>query len=140
MKLSTKGKYGLIAMADLGTAYREDGRYMVLKTIATKRNISEPYLERLVAKLKKAGFITTQRGVNGGYRLTKPPEEITVSDVLFVLEGPLDIINCGEKGNDCSCVSQVVCKEITDKINEVIDKKTIADLMAQVSREGKTDE
>lgn len=138
MKLSTKGKYGLIAMADLGSAYYKEDHYVVLKTIATKRNISEPYLERLVAKLKKAGYITTQRGANGGYRLTKPPEEITVSDVLAVLEGPLDISNCGEKGNDCVCVSRVVCEEITDKINEVINKKTIADLIAQVEREGLT--
>lgn len=147
MKLSTKGKYGLIALADLALAYNADPRdsFLVLRTIAEKRNISEAYLERIISRLKKAGIVITQRGSMGGYSLSSSPEEITVGRVLEVLEGPLDVCGCAADteaaGNGCSrddgkgcsrvesCVSKIVCEEINAKIAEAIGSMTIQDVL-----------
>lgn len=137
MKLSTKGKYGLIAMADLAIAYINDPNdsYLVLKTIANKRNISEAYLERIIAKLKKADLVRTQRGSLGGYSLAKHPKEIKVSEVLYELEGQLDVGGCGTstRENKCNvkeyCFSQIVCEEINIKIREAIENMTIEDVL-----------
>lgn len=136
MKLSTKGKYGLIAMADLAISYinNPNDTYLVLKTIANKRNISEAYLERIIAKLKKADLVRTQRGSLGGYSLAKHPSEIKVSEVLYELEGKLDVGGCSEV-NDKSCkvkencFSQIVCEEINIKIRDVIENMTIEDVL-----------
>ncbi len=136
MKLSTKGKYGLIAMADLAIAYlnNPNDSYLVLKTIATKRNISEAYLERIIAKLKKTNLIITQRGSLGGYSLAKHPKDIKVSEVLYELEGKLDVGGCSSSSDkSCiiksNCFSQIVCEEINVKIREVIENMTIEDVL-----------
>ncbi len=139
MKLSTKGKYGLIAIADLALAYKDanEENYVVLKTIAKKRNISEAYLERIVAKLKKGDLVKTQRGSLGGYCLAKSPKEIKISEVLYLLEGPLDVCGCGGKdivGNSCekssSCISNIVCDKINEKIKETIENMTVEDILS----------
>lgn len=135
MKLSTKGKYGLIAMTDLGKSYLDDPElYIPLGSIANNRKISEAYLERLVAKLKRAGYVKTQRGALGGYCLALSPKDITVSELLAVLEGPLDVCGCGDnKVDSCetfdSCVSRVIGDAIAEKIKEVIDYMTLDDLI-----------
>ena len=135
MKLSTKGKYGLVAMTDLGKSYISNkDEYVPLGSIASNRNISEAYLERLIAKLKRAGFVKTQKGALGGYCLAVSPKDITVSELLAILEGPLDVCGCGEsKSESChtfdSCVSRVIGDEIAEKIKEVIDYMTLDDLI-----------
>ena len=135
MKLSTKGKYGLIAMTDLGKSYNRDNKeYIPLGSIANNRNISEAYLERLIAKLKKTGFVKTQRGALGGYCLAISPNNIIVSELLAILEGPLDVCGCGNnKSKGCDtfdfCVSRVIGDEIAGKIREVIDNITLDDLI-----------
>ena len=136
MKLSTKGKYGLIAMADLAIAYlnKPNDSYLVLKTIANKRNISEAYLERIISKLKKADLVRTQRGSLGGYSLAKHPKDIKVSEVLYELEGRLDVGGCsGASNQTCNvienCFSQIVCEEINIKIREAIENMTIEDVL-----------
>ncbi len=144
MKLSTKGKYGLIAMADLAIAYikNPNNSYLVLKTIAIKRDISEAYLERIISKLKKANLIITQRGSLGGYSLAKHPKEIKVSEVLYELEGKLDVGGCGDS-NDKSCLiksncfSQIVCEEINIKIRESIENMTIEDVLKSYLKKSK---
>lgn len=155
MKLSTKGKYGLIALADLALAYNADpaDSFLVLRTIAEKRNISEAYLERIISRLKKAGIVITQRGSMGGYSLSSSPEEITVGRVLEVLEGPLDVCGCvtdgDAAGSGCSrddskgcsrvesCVSKIVCEEINAKIAEAIGSMTIQDVLKRHHSIGK---
>lgn len=82
MKLSTKGRYGVIAMYELALHYGEGP--ISLKTIAAKQDISEHYLEQLICTLRNAGFVTSMRGAQGGYLLTKNPAEITVGDIITV--------------------------------------------------------
>ena len=83
MKLSTKGRYGLKAMVDLTVAY---GRgYVSIATLAQQQGISESYLEQLIASLKKAGLVESVRGAQGGYALSRKPEDIDVGEVLRAL-------------------------------------------------------
>ena len=85
MRLSTRGRYGLKAMYQLAIHYGEGP--IPLKQIADKENLSENYLEQLVSQLRKEGLLTSVRGAQGGYMLAIPPREITVGNVLRVLEG-----------------------------------------------------
>lgn len=80
MKLSTKGRYGLSAMIDL--AVYSENEAVSLNSIAERQHISEGYLEQLMAKLKKAGLVTSIRGASGGYRLARPAAEVSVGDIL----------------------------------------------------------
>ncbi|NLK98798.1 MAG: Rrf2 family transcriptional regulator [Epulopiscium sp.] len=133
MKLSTKGRYGLKAMVDL--AIHSQDKHIALRHIAERQDISEHYLEQLIAVLRKAGLVKSIRGAQGGYSLAVPPEEITVGDVLRALEGSLAPVDCVSENvaNECAewdcCVTRTVWKKIGDKINEVVDSITLQDLI-----------
>lgn len=133
MKLSTKGRYGVTAMFDLAVRYGQGP--VSIKEISERQYISEPYLEQLFASLRKAGLITSIRGAQGGYVLAFHPESIKVGDIIRVLEGPIaptgcvienDPIQC-EKSN--ICVTRDIWLEIRDKINDVIDGITLANMV-----------
>lgn len=87
MKLSTKIRYGLRAMLDLTFQYGAGATAM--REIARRQHISEPYLEQIVTAFRKAGLISSIRGVQGGYQLAKNPTEITLAMIIEALEGPL---------------------------------------------------
>lgn len=138
MKLSTKGRYGLRAMVDLAVHSEEEP--VSISSIAARQNISESYLEQLLAKLKKAGLVTSVRGAGGGYIPSKSAEEISAGDVLRALEGSLDPVDCPglteEKGCGGAdvCVTKYVWKRINDSINRTVDEIKISDLVRE-SRE-----
>lgn len=137
MKLSTKGRYGLRAFIDLAVYGEEEP--VSLTSIAARQEISPNYLEQLMAKLKKAGLIESIRGVNGGYRLARPADEISVGDVLRALEGDLTPVECAAidsgKEKHCtgsgSCVSRIVWKRINDSINQTVDSIFIGELVKE---------
>ncbi len=87
--LSTKSLYGLLAMIHLS---RQGNNSVQIKEIADTYNISQNYLEQLLLALRKGGLLKSQRGVNGGYLLSRPPELISVLEILEVLEGPVEIL------------------------------------------------
>ena len=133
MKLSTKGRYGLQAMVDLGIHAQD--KHVSLKSIAERLNLSENYLEQLIALLKKSKLVGSVRGAQGGYFLTKPPTEITIGDILRALEGSLAPTDCTcESGqHKCDrngkCVTQSVWEKIRDGINSVVDNITLQELI-----------
>ena len=90
MKLSTKGRYGLRAIVDLASN-SQDGA-VCISSIAQRQNLSESYLEQLMSLLRKAGIIESVRGAGGGYRLARPPEQISVGEILRALEGDLNFV------------------------------------------------
>ncbi len=130
MRLSTKGRYGLRAVVDL--AVHETDAAVSISSIASRQGLSEGYLEQLIAKLKKAGIVTSIRGINGGYKLARDPKEITVGDVLRALEGNLSVVECPDD-QSCdkfdSCVTKYVWKRINDSINEVVDTMTLEEVI-----------
>lgn len=132
MRLSTKGQYGVKAMFDLAMRYGEGP--ISLKIVAESQNISEHYLEQLMASLKKAGLVESVRGAQGGYMLAKRPIEITIGDIIRVLEGPITLVDCApEKGEPAcqraaECVTRSIWAKMRDSIAEVVDSITLEDL------------
>lgn len=137
MKVSTRGRYGLKAMVDLA-AHSSKDCCVSLKSIAERQGLSEHYLEQLMAVLKKAGFVKSIRGAQGGYILSKDSSEISVGDLLRVLEGPLNLVDClSENENkscgygDChNCVTKTVWGKISDVIAEAADSITLDKLVS----------
>lgn len=132
MRLSTRGRYGLKAMYQLAI-YHGEGP-IPLKNIADEQNLSENYLEQLVSALRKEGLLKSVRGAQGGYMLAKPPEDITVGDILRVLEGNLAPADCViDEEYECekeeSCVTKLVWMRIRDSIDEVVDSITLQDML-----------
>ena len=135
MKLTTKGRYGLRAVIDLAIYAKEEP--VSLAAVAERQNISISYLEQLIAKLKKAGIVQSTRGAQGGYSLAKEPEEISVGEILRVLEGNLNPVECSavDGESECAssdfCVTKYVWKRISDSINETVDAILLSELMAE---------
>ncbi len=131
MKLSTKGRYGLKAMFELSLT-QENGP-VPLRQIAQKQNISEQYLEQIFSALKKAGLIKSVRGAQGGYLLVKEPKDITVGDILIVLEGPVSISDCVMDEDICQnsgiCVTKVVWERLKEGIEDVINSITLQNMI-----------
>lgn len=135
MKLSTKGRYGVRAMVDLAINYSESPVY--IKSIAGRQNISELYLEQLFSPLRKAKLIKSVRGAQGGYVLSKHPKEISVSDIIDVLEGPIEISSCidsGECNNMEVCPSRLLWEKIKNSIDEVTKSITLQDMANDYKR------
>ncbi|HJB83673.1 MAG TPA: Rrf2 family transcriptional regulator [Candidatus Mediterraneibacter intestinavium] len=139
MKLSTKGRYGLRALIDLAV-HSSGGTPVSITSISARQDLSERYLEQLMAKLKKAGLIQSVRGAGGGYVLARDPGKISVGDVLRALEGNLDPVDCAGLDPDgvCraadSCVTKYVWKRINESINRTVDEIRL-DQLVEESRE-----
>lgn len=135
MKLSTKGRYGLRAMIDLARYSEEEP--VSIASIAARQNLSERYLEQLVALLKKAGIVAGVRGAGGGYILARPADTISVGEVLRALEGSLEPVKCAafysEEGCLASdgCVTKYVWQKINDSINKTVDNIMLEELVQE---------
>lgn len=129
MKISTKGRYALVVMIEL--AGNSNNEYIPLKDIAERQQISVKYLEKIVAMLNKAGFVQSNRGNNGGYKLAKEPKEYKVGDILRAAEGDLAPTGCVTE----NCVRKDKCKTFEfwqglDKaIESYVDSTTLQDLL-----------
>lgn len=138
MKLSTRGEYGLRAMFDL--AMRQGDSPTPLKDIAERQEISGHYLEQLIASLRKAGLVKSVRGAQGGYLLGRPPEDITVGDIVRILEGPIGPTECvsQEEPTTCgraeNCIARQVWKRVRDSIVEVMDSITLGDMRDEAEK------
>lgn len=132
MKVSTKGRYALRLMIDLGE--HDKGEYISLKEISERQEISVKYLEQIISMLYKAGFLKSQRGPNGGYMLAKAAEEYTVGSILRITEGSLAPVACLEsEHNYCERVGECATIDfwsgLFDKINVYVDSFTLKDLI-----------
>ena len=131
MKLSTRGRYGIHAMYDLACNYNAGPQ--PIKAIAERQSIPEAYLEQLFAALKRDNLVNSVRGAQGGYTLSRAPEEITVGDVLRTLEGGLNLVDClleeDACGKSCACPSRIVWLKIRDGLNRIVDGITLKDMM-----------
>ncbi|HAX50796.1 RrF2 family transcriptional regulator [Muricomes intestini] len=143
MKLSTKGRYGLRALIDL--AQYSGNEPVSITSIAGRQEISERYLEQLMALLKKEGLVKSIRGASGGYVLAKDLSEISVGDVLRALEGSLDPVECSGLNPDegCKaadvCVTKYVWQRINDSINQTVDEMRLDQLVEEQKRMGSHD-
>jgi len=130
MEISTQGRYGVRALIDL--AVNNGSKAVSLREISDRQNISERYLEQIFAELKKAGLIRSIRGAHGGYLLNKPPEKISLGDILIILEGKmvpeLQIEDNQSEEVIFKTVSQEIWMKLEVRMQELMESITLADL------------
>ena len=130
MKITTKGRYALRVMVDL--AINSNGEYISLKDIAKRQEISNKYLEQIIAMLNKAGYLKTARGNNGGYQLAKKASEYKIGDILRATEGKLAPTYCLTEEGECkkkeNCKTFSFWKGLDEAISQYVDSKTLEDL------------
>jgi len=137
MKLSTRTRYGMRALLELAMAHNAGP--LQIKVIAERQNISNKYLEQLVAMLKTAGLVRSVRGPHGGYVLSRPPEEIKLSDVFRTLEGPILTVECVENENLCKSHADCATRKLWIQMNEailgILENKTLQSLVEMAEKE-----
>lgn len=131
MKLSTRTKYGVLAILELARNYGNGPLH--LKTIAQRQGLSVKYLEQLMAVLKSAGIVSSIRGSKGGYILAKKPEEVRVSECFNCLEGSVLTAECVGNEKYCprmaNCAARGLWTELEGAIMEVLESVTLQDLI-----------
>jgi Rrf2 family protein len=134
MKLSLRGEYALRALLVLGLNY---GQSVVrIQAISEHQNIPKRFLEQILNDLKTAGIVQSRRGVTGGYRLARPPEEITLAAVVRHIEGALAPVSCVSERfyEKCSCPDESRCairsvmREIREAVVRIAERVTVAEL------------
>ena len=128
MKLSTRGRYGLRMLVDLA---RQEKKPVSLQSIAIRQEVSLNYLEQLAKSLKKAGYIRSVKGPQGGYLLTREPEKMAVGDILRALEGDLLLV---QKPNDKQnlirqCLNEKVYEPLNSTLARLFDSMTLYDII-----------
>ncbi|MEL6317166.1 MAG: Rrf2 family transcriptional regulator [Pseudomonadota bacterium] len=144
MKLSTKGRYAVTALADIALHARggaDDGedargrRLVPLADIAERQNISLPYLEQLFARLRRAGLVASARGPGGGYRLTSAPAELRVSEIMAAVDETLRATRCsGGVGDGCgetqeACLTHDLWEQLSAQVYLFLHGVTLADIV-----------
>jgi Rrf2 family protein len=141
MKLSLRGEYALRALQVLGENY-EHGKVVPIQVISQEQNIPHRFLQQILNDLKSAGFAESRRGLAGGYRLGRPPENITLAQVIRHIEGALAPVGCVSQHfyRKCSCPDERQCairsvmKEVRDSIVLILEKTTLAELCHRASQ------
>ena len=140
MKLSLRGEYALRALLVLGLNYKQS--VLRIQSISQQQNIPKRFLEQILNDLKSAGVVESKRGVAGGYRLARPPEEISLATVIRHIEGALAPVSCVSEQfyEKCSCPDEARCairsvmKEARDAVVKVVERLTVADLCTRARR------
>lgn len=137
MRLTTKGRFAVTAMIDL--ALRQQRGPVTLATISERQNISLSYLEQLFGKLRRHELVDSVRGPGGGYSLAKLARNITVADIIFAVDEPLDATNCGGKGNckvgrspgSSTCMTHELWTNLNRRMIDYLDSVSLQDLVDQ---------
>ena len=135
MKLSTKGRYAVTALADI--ALNGAGRPVTLAEIAERQDISLAYLEQLFVRLRRAGLVESVRGPGGGYMLARPAEELRISDVMAAVDERLDAMGCHGRyaeGEGCgksqeACLTHNLWERLSAHVHVFLSQTTIADVI-----------
>jgi Rrf2 family protein len=131
MKLSTRCRYGTRLMLDMAQHYNKGP--IQLGDIAKRQNLSVKYLEQIIIPLKKAGFIESVRGPKGGHVLAKHPMEITLGEIVALLEEGITLVECVENAAICeradTCPTRLVWKEVSEAVLDKLQALTLEDLV-----------
>ena len=146
MRLSVRGEYALRAM--LALALHEGDEVVRIQAIAEEQRIPKRFLEQILNDLKSAGVVTSRRGVQGGYRLGRPADRVTLAEIIRHIDGPLAPVSCvSEKFYEaCTCPDESRCgirsvmREVRDAVSDMLERVTLAELVRRtralaVSRE-----
>ncbi len=132
MRISTKTRYGLRFMVDLAQCWGEG--CVALKDVASRQGISKKYLEQVVAPLADAGLLEIKRGNGGGYQLSRPPEDITLADVVSASEEGIELMDClsclGTCEREPDCLARDVWGGLQAAVTDYLEGRTLADVIA----------
>ncbi|MCU0893810.1 MAG: Rrf2 family transcriptional regulator [Rhodospirillales bacterium] len=132
MKLSTKGRYAVMAMADL--AYHSRGKPVALAEVADRQEISLSYLEQLFGKLRRGGLVASVRGPGGGYLLAREPQQMRIADIILAVDEPIKATRCtpgsprGCHSHKGRCLTHDLWEELGNQIYLYLSSVTLADV------------
>jgi Rrf2 family protein len=147
MRLSKKGEYAVRALIEIGLESKQRPTSLIqISTVAQRTNIPEKFLEQILLALRNGGVLKSKRGVEGGYSLAKVPEDITLGEVIRLLDGPLAPIPCVSKTayEPCSCPDEESCglhiamKEVRDAIATILDNYKLSRVIQEVLKHQST--
>ena len=133
MKLTTKGRYAVMAMADLAS-FKDQGP-VSLTDISLRQNISLPYLEQIFIKLKNNNLVKSVRGAKGGYELISPPDEVKISNIISAVDEEVKMLNCkkdskkGCNNKSSKCITHNLWDQLDQHINNFFEKVNLQDLV-----------
>ena len=137
MKLTTKGRYAVMAMADLAS-FKDQGP-VSLSDISLRQNISLPYLEQIFIKLKNKSLVKSVRGAKGGYELELSPDEIKISNIISAVNEEVKMLNCkkeskkGCNNKSSKCITHNLWDQLDQHINSFFEKVKLQDLIKKKS-------
>lgn len=132
MKITKKGEYAMLALVDLALNYNRGMRQ--IQDIVREEDIPEKFLEQILLILKNAGFVQSKRGIGGGYFLSKSPDEISLGEVIRLIDGPLAPVGCVSIATHMKCPKEVTCGirsvmlDVRNATEEILDHVTLADV------------
>jgi len=133
LKLSNRGLYGIKALYELAKHY--DKQPLPMREISTRHGMPAPFLEQVLYLLKQKGLVKSIRGTNGGYLLSRPPDEITIGDVVRAIEGPIALCDCLKhktegmiSDKELNCFVSGMYRKIGEKIEQAFDSVTLLEL------------
>jgi Rrf2 family iron-sulfur cluster assembly transcriptional regulator len=132
MKLTTKGRYAVTAMLDISLHCTE--KPVSLAEISERQDISLSYLEQLFSKLRKQELVTSMRGPGGGYRLSRDPAEIAMSEIILAVDENVDLSRCGGRGNcnqEGHCLTHDLWMDLSHRIQSFLDDISLAEMMSR---------
>lgn len=134
MHLSTKGRYAVMAMADLARRQDDPGRAVSLADIAARQEISLSYLEQLFARLRRRGLVKSARGPGGGYRLNRAAAETTIAEIVVAVDEPLHATRCSAKGKGCMmhgerCLTHDLWEDLGRRIEGYLASVSLEDVI-----------
>ena len=134
MRLSTKGRYAVMAMVDLARRQDQAARAVALADIAARQEISLSYLEQLFARLRRRGLVQSARGPGGGYRLAKAAEATSIADIVHAVDEPLRATRCGA-GKGCMtkgarCLTHDLWEDLGSRIEDYLASVSLADVLS----------
>ena len=134
MRLSTKGRYAVMAMADLARREGEAARAVALADIAARQEISLSYLEQLFARLRRKGLVKSARGPGGGYRLARAADDTTIAEIVHAVDEPLRATRCNEAGKGCMikgerCLTHDLWEDLGHRIEDYLASVSLADVI-----------
>jgi len=134
MRLSTKGRYAVMAMADLARRETEPCRAVALADIADRQQISLSYLEQLFARLRRRGLVTSARGPGGGYRLARPAEDTNIAEIVHAVDEPIRATRCKGRGHGCMsqgerCLTHDLWDDLGHRIEDYLASVSLADVI-----------
>jgi Rrf2 family protein len=147
LRLSKKGEYAVRALVEIGfEAHQRPDSLIQISTVAKRTNIPEKFLEQILLALRNGGVLKSKRGVEGGYSLAKTPKDITLGEVIRLLDGPLAPIPCVSKTayERCSCPDEESCglriamQQVRDSIAGILDGYTLARVIQEVQKHRST--